>query len=410
MGCAICLCFVLFEAGLAAQSSRQDLNDLKQRLSQDIVFIQELLSHTRTDKAVSLNDLKLLQRQINNRELIIENIEAQLYLITLEEEKTQNQIDSLQYDLDLMREEYAKTVRETYKSQSAYDKLLFLFSSESVNDAFKRMKYMQYYNDHRAKQYKEVVGLKDTLEEQLTILAQERKDREALLLIEQQEKEALNTALAAKDQLIIQLRSKESHLSNKLGEKQVAMKALDQEIQNVISAASNEVAASSKTIGESPGLNSTAGTNRSKTVNDDSRLGARFLKNKGKLPWPVDEGVITSRFGKHSHPILKNIKTTNNGLDIAAHPSAVVKSLYEGRVTKKLFNPGFQWAVIVKHGPYYTVYANLDEVYVKKGEQIAAQQQIGTVYNDLSERKSEMHLEIWKDRNKLDPEQWLRKR
>jgi len=136
-------------------------------------------------------------------------------------------------------------------------------------------------------------------------------------------------------------------------------------------------------------------------------LSDNFEANRGKLPWPVEKGFISDAYGKKAHAYLKGIQTNNNGIDISTSPNAKVKALFNGEVANVVFNPGFQAAIIVKHGKYFTVYSNIKEASVKTGDKVETGQPIGIVYTDKKENKTEVHLEIWNGNRKMNPSSWI---
>lgn len=383
----------------AFSQTKDDLEVEKTRLYDEIKTSQKLLSATRSDKEVSLNDLKLLQTQISSREHIINNIIMQIGLLDRSMTMTVHQIDSMELALKQLKLDYAETIRNTYLTQNAYNKLMFLFSAQDVNEAYRRFKYMQYYSDFRKRQVQQIQATKATLEQNLLTIEQEKLEKEELLKNEEKERDIVEKEKEDKAVLIKALKKQEAKLKKNLKNKEAALDELDKQIRNIIEQATAH-------LKEQLNTNSGSESSTKATVAKDA-LSKDFASNKKMLPWPVDDGVITAKFGRNRHPILKHITTNNNGLDIATTPNAHVRALYEGKISNILFSPSFQWAVIVKHGEYFTVYANLKEVFVNKGEAVIMKQPLGIVYTDDEQRKTEVHLEIWRGSNKLNPIQWI---
>lgn len=383
---------------IAQAQDRTALEKQKKQLRLEIGMTQRLLSTARINAETSLNDLKLLQQQLDNRRQIVDNIQEQLYLIDSSIDYANFQIDSLQKKEEILRADYAALLRQQYIADNAYSKVLFLFSAESWNEAYRRFKYIQYYSDYRKKQYEYLQQTQNLLQERLATLHTERIDKQELLKGEEQEKQALETDYQRHDQMITKLRKKERLLSRNLHEQQSDMAQLDRQIMSIITAETERMRKSFELPSASP---------YAKTEN--IKLSANFAGNRGKLPWPVTEGVITGKFGTNPHPVLKNISTTNNGIDISTNEGAPVLAVFEGIVTAQFFNPSFQWAIIIKHGDFFTVYANLEEVEVKKGDRVTTRQPIGVVHTDTEEGKTAVHIEVWEGGQKLNPIYWLRR-
>lgn len=391
IGCCVLLCCF----GVLAQS-KKELETRKKQLYKDIDAAQKLLRNTQKNKAASLNELILLERKVNSREQVINNIEGELSFLEQNVAKTARQIDSLENKLQALREGYAQSVRQSYLTQNNYSRLLFLFSAKSFNDAYKRIKYMQYYRQHRKDQVADIEIVRQGLVSKAENLRREKAEQVSLLDNAQKEQEILKSEKKQQNAVFKQLKGREKEIKSSLDRKQRAIDDLNRQIRDIVSAAiSSEKRRSSRTApkDQSP---------------EALKLSADFSKNKGKLLWPVEEGIITGYFGTHAHPLLKNIYTTNNGIDISTDPNTPVRAIFEGKVINILFNPNFHWAVIIKHGNYFSVYTQLREVSVAKNDVIKMKQNIGIVNTNGDDGKTEVHFELWEGADKLNPAVWLK--
>lgn len=380
---------------LAQKAKRQQLDLEKKQLYQEISTAQKILQNTQRSKAVSMNDLMILQNQVQSREQIISNIEQEITLLDQSITDATQKIDSLDRTLVVLKQEYADMVRQAYLTESTYNRLLFLFAAKDMNDAYKRIKYMEYYRDHRKKQLTQIAQSQQLLANKLNSFKTEKNEQSKLLGDVLQERNLLAREQKVKNTMVQQLRSTEKQLKQRLNEQQTALEDLNDQIRDLIrlETRNHPIAADNTKV--------------NRPAPATGKLSAGFVANKGKLPWPVAEGVITQRFGANHHPLLPNIVTNNNGIDIATNKGSNVMAIFDGTVSNTLYNPSFQWAVIVKHGEYYSVYAHLSAVDVAKGEHLNAQQVIGTVYTDDNDNKSTVHLEIWEGSTKLNPQRWL---
>lgn len=393
--CICCSCPSL----LAQRAKRNQLEIERKSLYKDIQTNRKLLQTTQSNKTTSLNELNLLQNQINSREKMINLIEQEINLLDMSITQATQHIDSLNQTLDILKHEYAEMVRQAYLTENTHTRLLFLFSAKDMNDGYKRMKYMEYYRDHRKKQLNSIKATQDSLVSKITQFKNEKNEQSELLGNSVTERNVLEQEKSVKNKILIRLKSTEQELKSKVEEQKQALTQLNDEI-NALIAAENKAVTTNNTT-ERPTY---------KRTPEMAKLSEKFEKNKGKLPWPVEEGVVTARFGTNPHPVLANISVINNGINIATAEGNPVRAIFGGKVSNVLFNPTFQWAVIVKHGDFYTVYAQLASVDVVKGEEISIKQNIGTAYTNAEEEKTEMHFEIWELNNKLNPAVWLSKR
>ncbi|MGB1205524.1 MAG: murein hydrolase activator EnvC family protein [Chitinophagales bacterium] len=399
-------CFSLLWSNQIFGQTKDELLKEKYLLYSEIDIAQKLLRNTKDDKKSSITELVLLQKKINNRHEIVANIEQHVQLLAGNMNTIEFQIEELESKLRFIKAEYADMLRESYLSQNDYSQLMFLFSAMDFNDAYRRFKYMQYYRKHRKSQLQDILTMKDTLQGKLQTLAAEKVEQDELLLSEKNEKRLLENERQEQKQLIGSLKKTEKQIRQKLAQKEKALSELNEQIRDIIAKATknDDVPPPPKAV-----KNEISRKPTHKPI-EDAKLTGLFAKKKGKLDWPVHEGVVTSKFGKNRHPVLKNITTTNNGIDITTAKNTAIKAIFEGTVSNILFNPTFQWAVIVKHGNYFTVYANLEEVRVAKGNKIEVGQKIGTVFTNWESGKTAVHLEIWEKNKKLNPIYWLRKK
>lgn len=376
----------------AQNDDKKALERQRKQLYREIEAAQKLLKNTQKDRKASLNDLVLLEKKITSRETLINGINREIDFLKRNMSQTAKQIDSLETRLGRFKDEYAASVKQSHLSENNYNKLLYLFSARDMNDAYRRMRYLQYYRRHRKKQIDQIVEMRSSLLKKQVSIKTEKQEQEALLKNEKEEQLILEAEKKDKDRTVASLKKKEKGLKNAISLKQRDMDDLNRQIREMIAAATRS-----------------EGSNKKRILNaEETKLSENFSQNKGKLSWPVEQGVVTERFGTHPHPVFKNIAVSNNGIDIATEPDSDVKAIFNGKVTNVLFNPTFQWAVIVNHGEFFTVYAKLRQVYVAKGDKIANKQLIGSVFSNDSEGKTEVHLEIWQGAQKMNPSEWLR--
>jgi septal ring factor EnvC (AmiA/AmiB activator) len=305
--------------------------------------------------------------------------------------------------LDTLKQEYALMIRHAYFNRNAYDRLAFVFSSQSYNQAFKRLRYLQEYSQFRQKQVDEIKMVEQKLSDELLALKRQKvlltvakNEKSQSLESSQIEVSILDGEQSSQKSLLSKLRKKEKQLKKELQSKQQLAKSLDKKIRKIIE---EEIRlAKAKASKESDVLAMTP---------EEQQLADNFTSNKGKLPWPVERGVIIERFGVQAHPVLKGIETFNNGVKITTEEEALVRAIFDGTVSRIIDIPGAGKAVIVSHGDYFSVYSNLLEVSVKRGQEVFLKEKIGTVLTKTATKETITELQIWKGSEKMDPSSWL---
>jgi len=399
--------FAIFIAGTTCcfAQNKKDLENKKKKLLNEIKYTNDLLNETRKDKKMSLNQLVTLNKKISMRQELIATINSEMALMAKEIKKTNTSITSLQNDLVKLKQDYARMIYYAYKNQDAYSRLMYVFASKDFNQAYLRLKYFQQYSEYRKKQAEMIVSTQTKLNEQKEVLQKKTQEKSVLLGSQSTEKELLTKEKSDKETVVAQLMGKEQQLKKDIEKKKADAEKLKRAIEEIIAAEirkANEEALKKKKPSDPAPVSSKILPMTSEGI----ELSNNFEKNQGKLPWPVIKGIITEHFGPHTHP-LYDIEINNNGVDISTSKGALVRALFDGEVTGIATVPGSGRVLIIRHGEYLSVYANLNEVFVKQGDKITTKQNIGTVLYDSDESKTEMHLEIWKGKDKLNPEMWL---
>ena len=401
--CYILLLSFLLMAGSVFSQSKTDLEKQKQKLLQDIEFTNKLLNETEANKKATLGELNLLSSKINKRQELINTILREVELIESQIGETKGVVAALAADLKALKDEYALMIYQAYKNQNQYDRLLFILSSEDFNQAYKRIKYFQQYAKHRQQQAKAIESTKTALESRTEELADKKLKMAYLVEDKEKEKIQLSTEKEQQGEMVKSLKDKESELKKDLKDKERDAKKLEKAIARII----EEEIRKAKIIAEKGGTKTTTTKSGFALTPKELELSGQFSDNQGKLPWPSERGIITSSFGEHPHPTLPAIKIENNGIDITTDKNVKARAVYEGTVSAVVSIPGAHKAVIVRHGEFLSVYANLEDVVVKMGDKLAVKQEIGTVVTSREDGKTILHFEIWKGSTKLNPAKWI---
>jgi septal ring factor EnvC (AmiA/AmiB activator) len=298
----------------------------------------------------------------------------------------------MEEDVVKMKEDYAKIIQAAYKHRGGFYYLTYILASRSINQAYKRLKYMKQYAEYRKKQVYLINQIQDLLKKKNVELLQQKIEKTELLKEYQQAKIALDKEVSQQKKLVNQFSKQERKIKSKLAQQRRQAKKLDKEIRLMIE---KEMKKKGKTLKLTP---------------EQVIISKDFEKNKGKLPWPTKTGIITESYGVHPHDFLKNVQVRNDGIDITTLAGEKARAVFNGEVMKVIAIPGANQTVIIRHGNYLTVYQNLVNVNVKVGDKISIKQEIGYIYTDKNEgNDTTIGFMIWKETQKLNPEDWLSK-
>ena len=379
--------------------NKNDLEKKKKALQKEINYTNQLLKETRKNKDHTLEELLGLKSKINARTDLIAAMNSEVRLIDGEVEQSSTDIKILEAELVRLRGEYAKIIYYAFKHRSTYDKMMFVFASKDINQAYKRLKYIQQYTEYRKGQAQEIITTQTNLKEKIAQLEKIKQEKSVLVSLEEQETQKLAIEKSEQENIVQKLQGKEQELKDKLRKKEAAARKLQKAIQRIIEEEIRKAREAAKKNGT---------TSKGFPMTPEAiKLSNSFASNKGKLPWPVLQGVITARFGKHPHPVLREITINNNGIDISTTKGSKARALFGGEVSSVAIIPGEGKVVMVRHGEYLSVYSYMSDVYVKKGDKITTKQELGLLVNDSGKSKTKVHLEIWKGMTKLNPEYWI---
>ena len=398
------VCLLLLVANpVFSQQSKQDLQKRKEKIQREIDFTNKQLQIVTKNKSATKEQLEALQKKIKLREQLIGTINNEIRSLGGQITNTSNEITSLEGKMQKLKASYAKMIQFAYANKNIYQRLMFVFAAADFNQAYKRIIYLKEYSQHRITQAHQIADTQSELTGKKLELESRKNEKTHLKQSEQNNKATLEKEKTEQDELMKNLTVREQKLRKDLIEKQAAKQKLDKAIETLIkreieAARKKAVAAGKKNVTTANVFTSTP---------EALKLSSNFSNNKGLLPWPVEQGAISSTFGEHPHKELRGIMIKNNGIDIQSAKGSNARSIFDGTVSGVITIPGSNKAVIIRHGEYLTVYSNLTEVNVKTGDKVATRQRIGSIGDDDDNLKAEVHLEIWKTTTKLDPQVWL---
>ena len=387
---AILILGLLLPLWVQAQKSKTQLEKEKIENLRKIAEAEKILTETQSEKKVTVGQLQALNQQIKARESLIGGLTQEVALLDEEIRDLSIVVAALQRDLKNLKEEYATMIYSSYKANRGFNILTFLFSAETFNQLNQRLKYLEQYADARKVQAEQIQVVAEELDQQRGEVEVKRDEQQVLLDQQLKESQKLLVLKNQKSSLVAQLTKKEGELRREVTNRKKSIDRLDATIAELVrrELESNNAPSSASAISL-------------------EEITSSFEQRKTKLNWPVASGFISKKFGTQPHPVLKRIKTENNGIDIQTNEQETVRSVFDGEVKMVGYLQGMNNFVMVKHGSYFTVYSRLKSVSVQKGQAINAMDELGEVFTD-SDGISELHFEVWKDFTKLDPEKWLR--
>lgn len=418
-----CLVSLSFLEGQAQSSA--ELQKQRERIDREIRQLNESLKLTSTDRTLSLRQVNALNAQLKLRERKIETISNEIRIINNQISTNTRVIRELQEQLAQLRKDYERMVLFAYRNRNAYNKMMFIFASQDFNQAFKRVKYLQQLNGSRKQKATEIGDTQHEIELKLAQLEASREEQAKLLGEQRSERSEIAKEQGEESRVLRTLTQQEQQFKQEISKRQQELRrlatAIDQAIKRELeeerrreeearlAAARLEAARTGKTVEEVEAANPVARKTDAELLAatpEAARLSANFAENKGKLPWPVRNGVVTLGFGRHT--VGRNAIQDNTGIRIQTHQDMAVTSVFEGEVSVVIPMQGLGYVVLVKHGSFFTLYGNLRSLTVKKGDKVQLGQRLGTAITD-SEGLTEVHFELIEATNRQNPEHWLAK-
>jgi septal ring factor EnvC (AmiA/AmiB activator) len=392
---------LLCNISATAQSQKQkELEAKRQQLLNEIEQINSLLFTNKKKEKSILSQVEDLNYKVSVRKNLIKVTNDQANLLTREINANQKEISSLRDQLKFLKEDYAAMIVRSYKSRSDQSKVMFLLSSDDFKQAYKRLQYIKQYADYQKEQGEKIKVKTEKLQELNTSLLNQKKEKDKLIEENRIAKNRLEEELKQENVLMASIRKDLNNYNTQIKKKQQEADRIDREIDRLIREA---IAESNKKAGNVPSSTNYALTAESKA------LAANFESNKGKLPWPVEKGVVKLRYGKQPSPIDKTVTINSNGVRIATEEGAKVRAVFDGEVSAIVFIKNANPAIIIRHGTYFTIYKNLSKIFVKQGDKVSTKQIIGEVFTNKSNGETILGFGVNKNSNTENPANWIYK-
>ena len=391
----------LFSTSIKAQTQKQqELEERKQEILREIRQINSLLFKDRKKEKNILTKVEDVNYKVNVRKNLIKITNQQANLLTRQINKNQNDISTMRDELKILKDNYAEMIVKSYKSKNEQSKVMFLLSSDNFQQAYKRLQYIKQYADYQKQQGEEIKKRTIELQETNKKLLTQKAEKQKLIAENKKAQVELEKELEQQNDLMKSIRKSMNKYTSQIKTKQREANRIDKQIEKLIREA---IASSNRRAGRSASASGFALTAEAKA------LAANFVNNKGKLPWPVEKGVVKLRYGKQPHPVVKTVTIQSNGVRIATEESAKVRSVFEGEVLAVQAIKRGNLTVLVQHGNFITAYKNLSKVFVKKGDKVVTKQNIGEVFTNPTNSETVLSFSVFKDAKTQNPAEWIYK-
>jgi len=391
------LLFISLSLGLKAQNYQERQKQLEaQKISikKEIQQINNLINDSRKKSRGLADELEDIQLKISVRDRLIRINNSQVNNLNNIISNQNERIADLEVDLKKLKDEYSKIVYSSYKKRSSEMKLMFLFASDNINQAFRRFQYFKQYSKYRKEQANKIVSLQEEISNNIDSLDKRKIEKQNVVKENQSVRQTLNQDRIQQNNLYNNLLKDQKNYAVEIQVKEKQARLIDNEIQKLIRLA----------IAESNNNNNSSNF----ALTPEGRLiSSNFQSNKGRLPWPVREGVITRRFGTQPHPVVRTTTINSNGISIATSSNSIAYSVFEGEVLSVYGFSGGNPGVLIRHGKYISNYQNLSSIFVKKGDKVIANDEIGIVFTNESTGKTVLKFNIFNELKPENPTIWL---
>jgi septal ring factor EnvC (AmiA/AmiB activator) len=433
----------------------QSVKELEQQRKQTLQLLEstnKMLNETKKSQRSSLNKLTIINKNIDERKNLIKNISVEINSLDAEMTRLNQETQNLNNKLSGLKADYAKLVQEAHVHRSIYTKIMFVLSAKTFDQSYRRYRYLQEYSNYRKQQVQQIERVKTQIAQKTDSVSKHKNTRVEVITQKEVEAKKLTNDQQKEKVFLNDLNKKESKLRSDLRIQQKKANDLNNKIERLIAeeirkAEAKRKAEEQQRLAEerrlqeeerkrkaaqvnkkekkeknqpviakaekdtsSPRPSSGENTAISALTREETLISGNFSSNRGRLPWPASNGFISGHYGVQVHPVLKHVTTNNKGIYIQTTAGSNARAVFDGTVTQRFSIPGSNNAVIVQHGEYRTVYANLTSIYVNVGDKISAKQSIGKIYTDNeNDNKTELYFQVWKGKTLQNPESWIAK-
>ncbi len=395
---------------------QQKLEERKAQIQAQIKENEKLLQNVKTQEKSVLNVIGIKDQKIRLKENLINTTENQTKLLGNDIYKNQIKINELNRELDKLKADYAEMILKSYKSRSEQSRAMFLLSSKNFLQAYKRLQYMKQYSSYRKMQGDEIIAKASELDAYNQKLSNQKEEKHKLIKENETEKLTLEQEKQEQEKLINSIKKDKKKIAGEIKKQQQETKAIEREIDKLIreaiaiankKAAAASAKANPRKVVTAAETKATESTTKIVLTAEGKIESDNFKANKGKLPWPVEKGFVSQKFGDQPHPLISSLMVHNSGVEITTDQGANARAVFAGEVTQVQVVSPVKKAVIIKHGDFFTVYQNLGKVYVREGDKVSIKQSIGQIRTSGDTGKTVMKFNILQNTSYINPALWL---
>ncbi|MEO8235780.1 MAG: peptidoglycan DD-metalloendopeptidase family protein [Flavobacterium sp.] len=396
------ICFLLILSTSLSWGQEEErqrkLEEQKERLQEEIRAQEKLLQSQKTKEKSVVKVVVQQTVKINLQQKLINTTAKQAKVLGNSMYINQVSVNKLNKDLKILKEDYAKMIVKSYKSRSEQSKAMFLLSSENFLQAYKRAQYMKQYSSFRKLQGEEIKAKTIELEQYNNKLSTQKQEKVKLLAESEKEKQALERDKQEQQRLLFSIKKDKSKIIADIRKKQKESKAIEKQIDRLIR---ESIAATNKKAGNTTNTTTFVLTPEAKELAND------FKSNRGRLPWPVEKGLLTKKFGRQPHPLEPSIMIESSGIEISSERGAKARSVFAGEVSGVQQSANGTATIVIRHGDYITTYSNIGKVYVRMGDKVSTKQVLGEVFFNEFTNKAILKFLIFQNTTKLNPQSWI---
>ncbi len=381
--------------------TRRQLEEQRKKYQAEIVQLNKLLFNEKKKEQNVMDDLKDLKQKIEVRNKLIATIQQEALLLSIEITEKQRELNKLNKKLTDLKADYAEMIYKSYRSKSQQSRLMFILSSQNFYQAYKRLEYMKQYTSFRKKQGEEIVVQSTEVKKLFDALTVQKREKETLLASEEEEKKQMELDKIKQENYLTIIKKKESQykrdIQKRINDEKLIVAKIDKLIKEEIERANRKIVKKDIKVTKNEFFLTPAA----------KALANEFASNKGRLPWPVKEGVVVRKFGDQPHPTFPGITITSSGLHIVTSNGSFANAIFNGEVMNVLVGSGGVKNVLIRHGNFISSYNNLENLLVKKGDKVVTGQRIGKIFTDKLSNKTTLIFVVFKNTTRLNPSEWI---
>ncbi|MDG1872052.1 MAG: peptidoglycan DD-metalloendopeptidase family protein [Flavobacterium sp.] len=420
----ICICMT---SVMWSQSQQDKLEQRKAQIQKEIRDNEKMLQSVKSKEKSAMNVFMIQKNKIRLKENLINTTEKQTKLLANDMYINQLKINKLNKELIVLKQDYAKMIVKSYKSRSEQSRAMFILSSETFLQAYKRAQYLKQYTNFRKSQGEEIKSKSNDLIVINKKINSQKIVKQKLLAENVKERTVLEKEKGEQEKLVNEIKKDKNRIVSDIRKKQKESKTIDRQIDRIIREAiaeANRKAALEKAKAKALAEKSKAtpkevaataakepvSSSRIELTPESKLVADNFRSNRGNLPWPVDKGFISLGYGDQPHPIYNSLVIHNSGVEITTNDGASALAVFGGEVFSVMVVSPVNKVVMIQHGDYFTVYQNLSSVNVSKGDKVSTKQSIGRIRTNGDTGKTVLKFLLLQNTTTNDPKSWLARR